>query len=122
MDFINIVLLAVLVLLIFFMFRNSRKRRADQLALQQKMQPGVRIMTNFGLYGTLISVDETENIAVVEVLSGARIEVHRQTLARVVEPTVDEPSEAAESVETATSADASEQSEPQFGERRPDAE
>lgn len=107
MDLMTLVMLAVLVVLIFFMFRNNRKRQNDQRELQSKMMPGVRVMTNFGLYGTLVSIDETENIAVIEVLSGAKLEVHRQTLARVVEPTV----EAAESTEAV---------EPEFGERTGD--
>lgn len=112
LDPMTLIMIAVLVLLIFFMFRNNRKRQNDQRELQTKMVPGVRVMTNFGLYGTLISIDDTENIAVVEVLSGARLELHRQTLARVVEPPLDE---------IADEPDADAQSgEPKYGERSSD--
>lgn len=86
MDIMTLGMLAVLVVLIFFMFRNNRKRQAEARKLQDSLQPGKRVMTNFGLYGTLVSIDETENIAVLEVLSGAQVEVHRQTVARVIEP------------------------------------
>lgn len=88
MDFMTLAMLGVLVLLIFFMFRNNRKRQQEQRETLAKMQPGVRVMTNFGVYGTLKSIDEVENIAVLELLSGATLEVHRQALARVIEPTV----------------------------------
>ncbi len=85
MDPLTIVMLAVLALLIFFMFRNSKKRKEAIAELQDKMVPGAEIMTNFGLFGTLVSVDEENNIAVIETSPGVTARVHRQTLARVVE-------------------------------------
>jgi preprotein translocase subunit YajC len=85
MDPLTIVMLGVLALLIFFMFRNSRKRRSDMENLQSKMVPGAEVMTNFGLFGTLIDLDEENNIATIEVAPGSTVRVHRQTLARVVE-------------------------------------
>jgi preprotein translocase subunit YajC len=91
MDPLTIVMLGVLGMLIFFMVRNSRKRRADMESLQQKMVPGAEVMTNFGLFGTLVELDEDENIATIEVSPGSTIRVHRQTLARVIED--DEPVE-----------------------------
>lgn len=92
MDPLTIVMLGVLALLIFFMVRNSRKRRADMEQLQQKMVPGAEVMTNFGLFGTLVAIDDDENIATIEVSPGNTVRVHRQTLARVVEnEPVDEP-------------------------------
>ncbi|MDP3208881.1 MAG: preprotein translocase subunit YajC, partial [Rhodoglobus sp.] len=63
MDPLTIGMLAILAVLIFFMFRNSRKRKAQQEELQSKIQPGAEIMTNFGLFGTLKSVDELSNVA-----------------------------------------------------------
>ncbi|WAB81174.1 preprotein translocase subunit YajC [Microcella daejeonensis] len=85
MDPLTIVMLAVLALLIFFMFRNSKKRKEEMAKLQDKMVPGAEIMTNFGLFGTLVSVDEENNVAVIETAPGSTVRVHRQTLARVVE-------------------------------------
>ncbi len=82
----TIIMLAVLAVLIFFMFRNSRKRQKDQAELATKMVPGVEVMLSFGVYGTLRSVDEEQNIAEVEIAEGTVIRVHRQTLTRVIEP------------------------------------
>ncbi len=90
MDIMTLGMLAVLVVLIFFMFRNNRKRQAEAKKLQDSLAPGARVMTNFGLYGTLVSIDETENIAVLKLLGTAKVEVHRQTIARVIEPVVAE--------------------------------
>jgi preprotein translocase subunit YajC len=88
MDPLTIVMLGVLALLIFFMFRNSRKRKQELENLQQKMVPGAEVMTNFGLFGTLVSIDDDANVAVIETSPGSTVRVHRQTLARVIEDEV----------------------------------
>lgn len=88
MDPLTLVMLAVLALLVFFMFRNGRKRQKDTLALQSKMVAGADVMTNFGLYGTIVSIDEEENKVALEIAPGTVVDIHRQTIARVVEPTV----------------------------------
>src|SRR6478752_6729717 len=93
-DPLTIVMVVILAALIFFMFRNSRKRQREQAETRSKMVPGAEVMTNFGLYGTLLSVNEDENTALVETSPGHVIKVHRQVLARVVEPTVAEPADA----------------------------
>ncbi|QCR19334.1 preprotein translocase subunit YajC [Agrococcus sp. SGAir0287] len=84
-DPLTIGMLLILAVLIFFMFRNSKKRKAQQQELQTKMVPGADVMTNFGLFGTLVAVDEDTNEALIEVAPGTTLRVHRQTLARVVE-------------------------------------
>lgn len=95
MDPLTIVMLGVLALLIFFMFRNSRKRKQELETLQEKMVAGAEVMTNFGLFGTLVSIDDDANVAVIETSPGSTVRVHRQTLARVIEDEViDEVAEA----------------------------
>jgi preprotein translocase subunit YajC len=87
MDVYTIVLLALLAVMIFFMFRNSKKRKAEMEAVREKMVPGVEVMTNFGLFGLLVSVDDDTNVASIETSPGTIVRVHRQTLSRVVEET-----------------------------------
>lgn len=85
----NYALLAVLAVLVFFMFRNSKKRKQQQEELKSKIVPGAEIMTNFGLFGTLLSVDELSNVAEVETSPGNVVRVHRQTIAKVVTDDID---------------------------------
>jgi preprotein translocase subunit YajC len=99
MDPFTVIMLAVLALLIFFMFRNGRKRQRDLQNLQEKMVPGAEVMTSFGLYGTLLSIDEEHNTVLVETSPGATLKLHRQALTRVVDPVT------AETVEDATVVD-----------------
>lgn len=108
-NWFNIIFLVVIAALIFFMWRNSRKRRADQPAMQSRFVPGVEIMTNFGLFGRIVSIDEAENRVVIETSPGNTVTVHRQVITRVVEP----PAEAPEA-ESIAETDAG---EPQYGER-----
>jgi preprotein translocase subunit YajC len=120
---------AILAVLVFFMFRNSRNRKKQQEELQAKIVPGVEIMTNFGLFGTLLSIDEFSNVAEVETSPGNIVRVHRQTIAKVV-PEVDEsePRSVEEAMERANSEAAerdavaaveapADETAPEFGER-----
>lgn len=84
MDPLTIGMLVILAVLIFFMFRNSRKRKAQQEELRAKIVPGAEIMTNFGLFGTLKSVDTLTNVAEVETSPGNIVRVHSQTIAKIV--------------------------------------
>jgi preprotein translocase subunit YajC len=85
--FLNIALVVVLALFVVYAFRNSRKTKAKQAELKSQIVPGVEVMTNFGLFGTLVSVDELSNVAEIETSPGNIVRVHRQTLAKVVTET-----------------------------------
>ncbi|MCR8670645.1 preprotein translocase subunit YajC [Agrococcus sp. HG114] len=89
-DPLTIIMLVVLAAMIFFMFRSNKKRKAQMEELQTKMVPGAEVMTNFGLFGELRSIDEERNEALIEIAPGTIVRVHRQTLARVVDDHVDE--------------------------------
>jgi len=123
-NFITIAMFAVLAVLIFFMFRNSRKRKAEVEELKTQIVPGVEIMTNFGLFGTLVSIDEISNVAEVETSPGNIVRVHRQTIAKVVtQDDSDAPRSVEEAMERANREAALKedgdlpQEAPEFGER-----
>jgi preprotein translocase subunit YajC len=96
MDPLTLGMLAILAVLIFFMFRNGQKRKRDQESLQSKVVPGAEVMTNFGLFGTIVSINEDDNKVELDIAAGTVVTVHRQTIARVVDdadvaPVVSEP-------------------------------
>jgi preprotein translocase subunit YajC len=84
---LNIALVVVLALFVVYTIRSSRKNKAKQAELKSQIVPGAEVMTNFGLFGTLLSIDEITNEAKLEVSPGNVVRVHRQTLAKVVTPT-----------------------------------
>lgn len=90
--FANYGMLLLLLALIVFMFWSSRRRtarmKAEQENKQRAMVPGVKVLLQGGLYGTLVEFD-TEDLsrpALVELAPGVQIEVHSQAVLRVVEP------------------------------------
>lgn len=99
MDPLTIGMLVILAVLIFFMFRNGQKRKKDQEALLSKVVPGADVMTTFGLFGTILEMDEDTNKVLLETTPGTVLTVHRQAIAKVVE---DEPVVADDTVVTET--------------------
>lgn len=112
-NFLTIALVVVLVIMVVFMVRNSRKRKRDAEELQSKFVPGAEVMTQHGIYGTLVSVDEDKNEAIIETTPGTRLRVHRQTVARVVEPADVDPGKDIVADETPAAVEG----EPAYGER-----
>jgi preprotein translocase subunit YajC len=117
-DWLTIGLVAVLAIMVIFMFRNSRKRKRDAEELQNKFVPGAEVMTQHGIYGTLISIDDDKNEAVIETTPGTKLRVHRQTISRVIDPVEAEEDVIDEPAAPSVNEDHAIQSgEPQYGER-----
>lgn len=100
-NFLTIAMVVLLAALVFFMWRSSRKRKNDAQKLQSTMVPGAHVMTSFGLFGTLISVDDVASTAEIEVSPGNILKVHRQTLVKVVDPATGVSGDSPRSVEEA---------------------
>lgn len=121
-DPLSLALIAIAAVLIVFMFVSSRRRKRDAEATRAKIVPGAEVMTSQGIYGTLLSVDEEKNEAIIETTPGTKLRVHSQTIAKVVEETepVEDEAEDAEILESTgaiTDPDLDITDEPEFGER-----
>lgn len=81
----NILLFVLLGVFIFMMFRRNKKAQQQQAQLQSQFAPGVDVMTSFGLFGRIVSMDEAENKVVLELSPGNLATVHRQAVTKVVE-------------------------------------
>jgi len=108
-DPLTIGMLAVLAILVFFMFRNSRKRQREAAELQQKVQVGADVMTNFGVFGTILDIDEENNKVQLETTPGTVLTVHRQVVTRVIDDHDTDNDDSDDTVVPTT--------EPAFGER-----
>ena len=103
MDPVSLLMIGALALLVMFMVRNSKKQRETQMNLQEKLQPGAEVMTSFGLFAHVVSIDDDTNVATIDAGSGTLLRVHRQTLTKVVEDdTQPEPEASADDTETST--------------------
>lgn len=86
----SIILVVVLGgLLIFMMWNSSRKRKAQQQEMATKLGPGAEVMTTFGVFGRVMSMDETENRVVIETTPGTQLAVHKQAVGKIVEAAPD---------------------------------
>lgn len=103
----------IIVVLVLLMVRNGRKRQRDALALTESLKPGAEVMTTFGVFGTVESLDEAENKVLLLTGPGSYLTIHRQAIGRVVSTPAD--AEAQLNGEPVVLDDAA--TEPEFGER-----
>ncbi|MHC5796186.1 preprotein translocase subunit YajC [Lacisediminihabitans sp. FW035] len=119
----TLILIAVaLAVFVFFQFRSSRKRAKETAARQASIGVGVEIMTNYGLYGTILSIDDDTNMALIESTPGTVLKIHRQTILKAVEDETPEASETEVDDDTTSTPQLNEDNsiivgDPEFGER-----
>lgn len=89
----EIILFGLLAVMLVFMFLNTRKRQKQMKEQQEekasKTVPGAKVLLQGGLYGTVVSYDpiDLDKPAEIELAPGVVIEVHSQSILRVVDPT-----------------------------------
>ncbi|MGB3733063.1 MAG: preprotein translocase subunit YajC [Microbacterium sp.] len=92
MDPMSLMLFGLLAVMLVFMFMNTRKRQRQMKAQQEekatKTIPGAKVLLQGGLYGTVVSYDpiDLNKPAQIELAPGVVIEVHSQSILRVVDP------------------------------------
>lgn len=110
MDITLLLPLVLLAVLLIFMWRSNKKRSQQQQDLRRQLVPGTEVLTQAGIYGTIIEVDSDKNVAVLETSPGVLLRVHSATIINVITPAVpDDASELAD--EAATAPDHEERSE-----------
>lgn len=91
MDPMSLMLFGLLGVMLVFMFVNTRKRQKMMKEQQEekaaKTVPGVKVLLQGGLYGTVVSYDpvDLDKPAQIEIAPGVIIEVHSQAILRLVD-------------------------------------
>lgn len=78
-------MLVVVVVFLVLPMRRQKKARQQMQERQQAMTPGTRVMTQFGVFGTIVSVDREANRAVIEVAPKTEITVHLGAVTTVLD-------------------------------------
>jgi preprotein translocase subunit YajC len=78
----DLLIFAIPVLLLLFLFQSQRKRQRTFSTLQDRLQPGQEVLTTSGLYGRIISLDE--RVIVLETGPGQTVRWDRRAIASVV--------------------------------------
>nr|WP_284711170.1 preprotein translocase subunit YajC [Brevibacterium sp. XM4083] len=78
--------LALAALLIFFLFNSRRKQKARAEQIKTNLVPGAKVMTTFGVFGTVLSIDDEDNQVTIESGPGTILRVHRQAIGQIDTP------------------------------------
>jgi preprotein translocase subunit YajC len=92
----NILVLALPIVLVIVLVRSQRRRSQQATSLQQQLAPGVTICTSSGLFGTVISLTDSDFI--LEAAPGVRLRYDRRAIGLVV-PSNQPPSEPVDPIE-----------------------
>lgn len=90
--------LALPILLMVFMFRSARRQERDRQAMVTTLTKGDEVLTSAGIYGTLISVNETKDEVVIKVDDGTRLRMTKGSVQRNI--TREEAAKAAQPAKT----------------------
>ena len=78
----DLLIFALPVLLLLFMFSSQRRRQRQFTDLQSALEPGQEVLTTSGLYGRIVSLDDT--VVVLETGPGQTVRWDRRAIASVV--------------------------------------
>lgn len=81
----TILLVVVLGAFIAFQVFQGRKRKRETEARRSAFAPGVEIMTNYGLFGTILEMDDERNLVTIETTPGTVLKIHKQTILKVAD-------------------------------------
>lgn len=88
MDPMLLIPLVLLGAMLIFMWRGNKKRAAQQQTLREQMVVGSDVMTQAGIYGTIVDLDSENHVTTLEVSPGTTIRVHSSTVINIVTPPV----------------------------------
>ena len=64
----------------FFMIRPQQKKQKEIQNFRNSIEKGQEIITAGGIYGVVRDIDEVKNVLIVEVASGVRLRVDRNSV------------------------------------------
>lgn len=88
MDPTFLIILVIGIGAMFLLSSRQRKAQREQLSFRDNLQPGQRVMTGSGMYGTVVEVDGDE--VTLESTPGTQSVWIKAAIARLVDPPVEE--------------------------------
>ena len=78
-------LIAIVVIFYFLLIRPQTKRQREHKTMLTTLRKGDKVVTNSGMYGTIVGMDEKENKVVLKVAENVKIEFLKSSIAGRVE-------------------------------------
>lgn len=75
-----IMMVAIFAIMWLFMIRPQQKKQKELQKFRNQITVGTEIITAGGIYGKVTSIDEANNILIVEVSKGTSIRVDRNSV------------------------------------------
>ena len=75
-----IMMVVIFAIMWLFMIRPQQKKQKELQNFRNQITVGTEIITADGIYGKVTSIDETNNILIVEVSKGVTIRVDRNSV------------------------------------------
>ncbi|GAA1046438.1 preprotein translocase subunit YajC [Rothia amarae] len=81
-----ILLMGIFVVMLFILpARRQRKVQQELKQRQDQLVPGTRVMTNFGLFGSVVEVNRDENYVLLNIAADTVVKVHLSTVTTLVD-------------------------------------
>ena len=74
---IFLMMVAIFVIMWFFMIRPQQKRQKEIRNFQNALQEGTKVITGGGIYGVVKRIDVTTNIIEIEIARGVVVKVDK---------------------------------------------
>jgi preprotein translocase subunit YajC len=91
-DGVSLIILAIPLLLLYFMVTRGRKQQRELAATQDALEPGTRVMTSSGLFAEVVEVED--DAVILEIAPGVHTRWNKRAIGQVLP--VAEEDEAAE--------------------------
>jgi preprotein translocase subunit YajC len=74
-------LIAIVVIFYFLLIRPQTKRQREHKMMLSTLRKGDKVVTNSGMFGTIVGMDEKENKVVLKVAENVKIEFLKSSIA-----------------------------------------
>ena len=75
-----IMIVLMFAIMYFFMIRPQQKKQKELQNFRKSIEKGQEIVTAGGIYGVVREIDDVNNVLIVEVASGVRLRVDRNSV------------------------------------------
>jgi preprotein translocase subunit YajC len=74
-----------LLIFYFLIWRPQAKRQKEHKAMLESLKKGDRVVTNGGLYATVLNVKEEEGVVVATIAENVKVEIARHAISNVAQ-------------------------------------
>ena len=78
-------LIAIVVIFYFLLIRPQTKKQREHKTMLTTLRKGDKVVTNSGMYGTIVGMDDKENKVVLKVAENVKIEFLKSSIAGRIE-------------------------------------